>query len=211
MEATRQLVYPPPRSPIYDRNSSLPLTHVSILRACRLKLSTMDPIVRDYAYIKSFVPFPSTNNSQAGAPPEPSRQRTVSNSSSSSSSGLGTRHPRPHGTSMSGRKQKQLSPVAEEFEDDHGRRRLTSTSSRVRSRASYRPKPRPASYIGQTGLTAENLTIAMMTIPPPPPRHRTKSTARRGPMSKTMSSFSKLRRSIRARLPTLRLSRVWRR
>jgi hypothetical protein len=168
------------------------------------------PIVRDFAFITSSVPFPTTTNNQAGAPPEHHRQRTGSNSSSSSSIRSSPRQQRPRDTSMSGRAQKQLSPVAEEFEGDHGRRRLTSTSSRVRSRAAYRPKHRPTSYVGQSGLTAEDLTIAMMTITPPP-RHHTKPTARRGAMSKTKSRFHNLRQSIRARLPKIRFGRVWRR
>ena len=178
-------------------------------------LSTMvkPPIVRDFAFIKSSVPFPSTTtaNNQTGVLPEPHRPRTSSNSSSSSSSGLSSRQQRTRGTSMSGRTQKQLSPVAEEFEGDQGRRRSTSTARRVRSRsrASHHHKPRPTSYVGQTGLTAEDLTIAMIAITPP--RHHSKATARRGPMSKTKSRFHDLRQSIRARLPIIRLSRVWKR
>lgn len=199
---------PSPKAPC------LLLPRASILRSCQLELRIMvnEPIVRDFAFIKSSVPFPATNHSQTGTPPEHNRQRTGSNSSSSSSPGVAHHQSHARGTSMSGRTQKQLSPVAEEFEGEPGRRRLTSTSPRIRSRASHRTKPRPTSFIGQTGIMAEDLTIAMMSIiPPSPPRHHRKATERRGAMSKTRSSLHNLRLSIRARLPTVRLGRVLKR
>jgi hypothetical protein len=167
------------------------------------------PIVRDFAFIKSSVPFPTTNNNQVEAPQDHHRQRTGSNSSSvSSSSGFGSHQLRSPTTSMSGRAQKQLSPVAEESEDDPTRMQRTS-GPRVGSRTSRRP--RPASYIGQTGLIAEDITIAMMSMMPPPTRHRTKATARQRSMSRTKSRFRNLRQSIRIRLPIMRLVCVWRR
>jgi len=166
------------------------------------------PIVRDFAFIKSSVPFPTTDNSQLEAPRDHRRQRTGSNSSSvSSSSGFGPHQLRSPTTSMSGRAQKQLSPVAEECEDDPSRMQWTS-GPRVGSRTSRRP--RPTSYIGQTGLIAEDITIAMMSMMPPT-RHQTKATTRQRTMSRTKSRFQNLRQSIRVRLPTMRLVRVWRR
>lgn len=162
------------------------------------------PIVRDFAFIKSSVPFPTTNNSQVEAPQD-RRQRTGSNSSSTStSSGFGPHQPRSPTASMSGRAQKQLSPVAEECEDDSNRTQRTS-GPRVGSRTSRRP--RSTSYIGHTGLIAEDITIAMMSIMPPPTRHQTKATAGQ----RTKSRFKNLRQSIRVRLPTMRSVRVWRR
>lgn len=167
------------------------------------------PIIRDFAFITSSVPFPTANNNQTGAPPELRRQRTGSNSSSSSSSGVGPHQLRSHTISMSGRTQKQLSPVVEECEDDSSRRRLTSGRRRVGSRASHRPRHRRTSYIGHTGIMAEDLTIAMISMMPPPPRHQTKPLTRRKSMSKTKSRLQRLRQSIRARLPTMRSVRVW--
>jgi len=161
------------------------------------------PIVRDFAFIKSSVPFPTANNSQVEAPQDHRRQRTGSNSSStSSSSGFGHQQLRSPTTSMSGRAQKQLSPVAEECEDDT---RWTS-GPRIGSRTSRRP--RPTSYIGQTGLIAEDITITMLSMMP---RHQTKATTRQRTMSRTKSRFQNLRQSIRVRLPTMRSVRVWKR
>lgn len=166
------------------------------------------PIVRDFAFIKSSVPFPTANNSQAEAPQDHHRQRAGSNSSStSSSSGFGPYQLRSPTTSMSGRTQKQLSPVAEECEDNSSRMRRTQ-GPRVGSRTSRRP--RPTSYIGQTGLVAEDITIAMMSMIPPT-RHQTKTTTRQRSMSRTKSRFQNLRQSIRVRLPTMRSVCVWKR
>jgi len=169
------------------------------------------PIVRDFAFIKSSVPFPAANDSQAGAPQDHHRQRTGSNSStsSSSSSGFGPYQLRPPTTSMSGRTQKPLSPVTEECEDDSNRMRLTSRP-RVGSRMSHRPKP--TSYVGQSGLLAEDITIAMMSIMPPHTHHKTKAPARRRSVNRTKSRFKNLCQSIRVlRLPTMRSVRVWKR
>lgn len=163
------------------------------------------PIVRDFAFIKSSVPFPTANNSQVEAPQDHRRQRTGSNSSStSSSSELGPQQLRSPTTSMSGRAQKQLSPVAEECEDD------TRWTSGPRAGSRTRRRPRPTSYIGPTGLIAEDITIAMMSIPPPT-RRQTKTTARQRTMSRTKSRFQNLRQSIRVRLPTMRSVCVWKR
>lgn len=162
------------------------------------------PIVRDFAVIKSTVPFPTTNNSQVGAPQDRRRQRTGSNSSTSSSE-LGSYPLRSPNTSMSGRAQKQLSPVVEECEDDPSRTRWT-TGPRVGSRTGHRP--RPTSYIGHTGLIAEDITVAMMSMMPPPARHQTKTPARQRTFSRARSRFQNLRQSIRVRLPTMR---VWKR
>lgn len=167
------------------------------------------PIVRDFAFTKSSVPFPAANNNQSVAPLEHHRQRTGSNSSSSSSIGSSLQS-RPPTTSMSGRTRKQLSPVVEECEDSPSRRRLASRQ-RAASRASHRPKYRPTSYVGHTGIFAEDLTIAMMSIRPPPPRHQHNTTTRQRPMSKTKSRFQSLRQSIRVRLPTIRSVCLWRR
>ncbi|KAF9645228.1 hypothetical protein BDM02DRAFT_606728 [Thelephora ganbajun] len=166
------------------------------------------PIVRDFAFIKSSVPFPTASNSQAGAPPDHHRQRTGSSSSTSSSSGFGPYQLRSPTPSMSGRKQKQLSPVVEECEDDLSRLMWTS-GPRVGSRAGRHP--RPTTYIGQTGLIAEDLTIAMMSVMPPPTRHESKATTRQRTTSKTKSRFQNFRQSIRVRLPTMRSVRVWKR
>ena len=167
------------------------------------------PIVRDFAFIKSSVPFPTANNSQVGPPQDHHRQRTGSNSSTSSSSGFGPYQLRSPTTSMSGRPQKQLSPVAEECEDDPNRAKWSS-GPKVRSRAGHRS--RQTSFVGQTGLFAEDITIAMMSImPPPTPHHKTKATARQRTMSKTKSRFQNFRQSIRIRLPTIRSVRVWKR
>lgn len=167
------------------------------------------PIVRDFAFIKSSVPFPTANNSQAGALKDHHRQRTGSNcSASSSSSGFGPSHPRSPTTSMSGRPQKQLSPVAEECEDDLNRKRWIS-GPKVGSRTSHRP--RPVSYVGQSGLLAEEITIAMMSMMPPPTRHQTKATARKRTTNRTKSRFQNLRQLIRLRLPIMRSVRVWKR
>ena len=166
------------------------------------------PLARDFAVIKSSVPFPTSNNSQVGAPQDHRRQRTGSNSSSTStSSGFGPYQPRSPTTSMSGRPQKQLSPVVEECEDDHSRTRWTSGS-----RAGYRPshRPRSTAYVGQTGLVAEDITLAMISMMPPT-RHHTKATPRQRTMGRTKLRFQNLRQSIRVRLPTLRFVRVWRR
>jgi len=169
------------------------------------------PIVRDFAFIKSSVPFPTANNGQVGIPQDHRRQRTGSNSStsSSSSSGFGPYQLRPPTTSMSGRTQKQLSPVTEECEDDPSRMRLIS-GPRVGSRTGRRAKR--TSYVGQTGLLAEDITIAMMSIMPPPTHHKTKATARQRSTNRTKSRFQNLRQSIRVlRLPTVRWVRVWKR
>jgi hypothetical protein len=167
------------------------------------------PIVRDFAFVKSSVPFPAANNTQSVAPPEHHRQRTRSNSSTSSSSGV-IPQPRPPTTSMSGRTRKQLSPVVEECEDSPSRRRLPSRQ-RVGSRAGHRHKSRPASYVGHTGIVAEDLTIAMMSMIPPPPRNQNRATARQRPTNKTKSRFQSLRQSIRARLPNICVwKRSWR-
>lgn len=168
------------------------------------------PVARDFAFVKSSVPFPSSNNNQAGAPQDHRRQRTGSNSSStsaSSSSGFGPSQFRSPTTSMSGRPQKQLSPVVEESEDDHSRGRWASGS-----RAGYRTSrlPRSTSYVGQTGLTAEDITIAMISMMPPT-RHQTKPTSKQRTTGKTKSRFKNFRQSIRVRLPTMRFVRVWRR
>ena len=164
------------------------------------------PVVRDFAVIKSTVPFPTTNNSQSGAPQDRRRQRTGSNSSStSSSSEFGPYQLRSPTTSMS---QKQLSPVVEECEDDPSRIRRTP-GPRVGSRTAHRP--RPTSFIGQTGLIAEDITIAMMSMMPPPTRHQTKVSTRQRTMSRAKSRFKNFRQSIRVRLPTMRSVRVWRR
>ena len=166
---------------------------------------TQHPIVRDFAF-KSSVPFPTANNNQAEAPKDHRRQRTGSNSStSSSSSGFGPFQLRSPTTSMSGRPQKQLSPVAEECEDDLGRIRWGS-GPKVGSRTAHRP--RPTSHVGQSGLFAEDITIAMMSIMPPSTRHKAKATTRQKTMSRTKSRFHNLRQSIRVRLPTMR---VWKR
>ena len=165
------------------------------------------PIVRDFAFSKSSVPFPTANKTRVEAPPERHRQRTGSNSSTSSS-GSSSHHLRHPTTSMSTRTQKQLSPVAEECEDGlHYRRR--ASGQRVGSRVSHRPKPRPTSYVGQTGIVAEDLTIAMMSMVPPPARHQTR--ARRRSITKKKSRFQLFRQSIRARLPTVRSVLVWKR
>lgn len=165
------------------------------------------PIVRDFAFIKSSVPFPTTSNSQAEAPQDRRHQRTGSNSSStSSSSGFGPYQLRSPTTSMAGRTQKQLSPVAEECEDNPSRMRRTP-GPRVGSRTS---RPRPTSYIGHTGLVAEDITIAMMSMIPPT-RHQTKATTRQRSMNRTKSRFQNLRQSIRVRLPTMRSVCVWKR
>jgi hypothetical protein len=189
------------------------LPHASILRTCQPELSTMDqrPIIWDFTPVKSSVPFPTANNSQTGTPPEHHRQRTGSKSSSSSSSGIGPYQIRAPTTSMSRRPHKQLSPVVEECEDSPSRRRFGS-SQRVGSRVGHRPRPRATSYVGQTGLIAEDLTIAIMSVmPPSPPRHQTKGPIRQSSMSKTKSRFQNFRQSIRVRLPTIRSVRVWRR
>lgn len=164
------------------------------------------PLARDVAVMESSVPFPTSNNSQVGAPQDHRRQRTGSNSSSTStstSSGFGPYQPRSPTTSMSGRPQKQLSPVVEECEDDHSRTRWTSGS-----RAGYRPSHRRKStaYVGQTGLVAEDITLAMISMMPPT-RDHTKATPRR----RTKLRLQNLCQSIRVRLPTLRFVRVWRR
>jgi len=167
------------------------------------------PTVRDSAIIKSTVPFPTANHSQVGAPQDRRRQRTGSNSSStSSSSDFGPYQLRSATTSMSGRAQKQLSPVVEECEDDPSRARWTS-GPRVGSRTGHRP--RQTSYIGQTGLIAEDITIAMMSMMPPPTRHQTKATPRQRTMTRAKLRFKNFRQSIRVRLPTMRSVRVWRR
>jgi len=164
------------------------------------------PIVRDFAFIKSSVPFPTANHNQVAPPKDHRRQRTGSNSStSSSSSGFGPYQIRSPTTSMSGRPQKQLSPVAEECEDDISRMRWSS-GPRVGSRTSRRP--RPTSYVGQSGLFAEDLTIAMMSIIPPPIRHQKKATMRQRAVTRTKSRLRNLGQSIRVRLPTMR---VWKR
>ena len=166
------------------------------------------PIVRDFAFIKSSVPFPTVKNSQVRAPQDRQRQRTGSNcSTSSSSSGLGPYQLRAPTTSMSGRTQKQLSPVAEECEDDPNRKRRIA-GPKVGSRTNHRP--RPTSYVGQTGLLAEEITIAMMMMPPPT-RHQPRATAMQRTTSRTKSRFQNLRQSIRLRLPAMRLVRVWKR
>jgi len=173
---------------------------------------TQPPIARDFAFIKSSVPFPTANNNQVATPRDRRRrQRTGSNSSTSStssSSGFGPYQLRSPTTSMSGRPQKQLSPVAEECEDDPNRMRWSS-GRRVGSRTAHRP--RSASYVGQTGLIAEDITIAMMSMMPPPTQHKTKATTRQRTMSRTKSRFQNLRQSIRVRLPTMRSVRVWKR
>lgn len=166
------------------------------------------PIVRDFAFVKSSVPFPSTNTGQAGAPQDNHRRRTGSNSSTSSSSGFGPYQVRTPTTSMSGRVQKQLSPVAEESEDDPGRTRWTP-SPKAGSKTGHRP--RQTSFIGQTGLIAEDITVAMMSMIPPPARHQTKATTTQRPASRTKSRFQNLRQSIRVRLPSMRSVRVWKR
>ena len=163
------------------------------------------PTVRDAPLIKSSVPFPTANSNQPGAPPEHHRRRTRSNSSSSSSSGFVPHQSRPPAISMSRQTYKQLSPVVEECED------VSSRNSRVGSRSGYRPRPRPTSYVGQTGLIAEDLTIAMMSIIPPPPRRETRAPTRQSSISRTKSRFQNLRQSIRVRLPTMRSVRVWKR
>ena len=201
-----------PRPPVLPYSKSLLtslvflLPHVSTLRTCQPELSIMaqSPIVRDFAFIKSSIPFPTTNNSQVRAPQDSLRQRTGSNSSStSSSSGFGPYQLRSPTTSMSGRAQKQLSPVAEEGEDVPGRMEWNS-GPRTGSRAGRRPGP--ASYVGQTGLIAEDITIAMMSMMPPPTPRQTKATARR-----SKSPFKNLLQSIRLRLPTMRSVCVWKR
>lgn len=172
-------------------------------------MTTQPPIVRDFAFIKSSVPFPTANNNQVGPSKDHHRQRTASNSStSSSSSGFGPYQLRSPTNSMSGRPQKQLSPVAEECEDDLNRKRWPS-GPKVGSRTSHRP--RPTSHVGQTGLHAEDITIAMMSMMPPSTRHQAKTTARQRTMSRTKSRFQNLRQSIRLHLPTMRSMRVWRR
>ena len=168
------------------------------------------PVARDFAFVKSSVPFPTSNNSQVGTPQDHRRQRTGSNSSSTSTSssiGLGPYQFRSPTTSMSGRPQKQLSPVVEECEDDHSRTRWASGS-----RAGYRTSrlPRSTAYVGQTGLTAEDITLAMISMMPPT-RHQTKPTSKQRSISRTRSRFQNLRQSIRVRLPTMRFVRVWRR
>jgi len=168
------------------------------------------PIVRDFAFIKSSVPFPTANNNQVAPVKDHHRQRTGSNSStSSSSSGFGPYQIRSPTTSMSGRPQKQLSPVVEECEDDISRTRWPS-GPKVGSRTSRRPRP-TSSYVGQSGLFAEDITIAMMSIIPPTIRHQKKATMRQRAMSRTKSRFRNLRHSIRVRLPTIRLMRAWKR
>ena len=209
MESAHHLTTP--GCPLRQKFLTLPCPTPPSCEPVNYSIMVKPPIVRDFAFIKSSVPFPIASPNQTRAPPEHHRQRTASNSSSSSSSS-GSHQQRPRGTSMSRRTQKQLSPVAEEFEGDSGRRRLTSTNPRVRSRPSHRSKTRPASYVGQGGLTAEDLTIAVMSITPrTPPRHHTKATTRRGAVNKTKSRFHNLRLSIRARLSTVRLGRVWKR
>lgn len=165
------------------------------------------PIVRDFAFIKSSVPFPTANNSQVEPSQDHHRQRKGSNSStSSSSSGFGPYPLRSPTTSMSGRTQKQLSPVVEESEDDISRTRWAS-GPRVGSKSSHRP--RPTSHVGRTGMFAEDLTIAMMSITPPHIRHKPKITARQRTINRTKSRFRNFRQSIRVRLPSMRLMRVW--
>lgn len=169
------------------------------------------PIVRDFAFIKSSVPFPSGDNNQEGAPHEHHRQRTGSNSSSSSSSALGPHQSRPPATSMSGRTQKQLSPVAEECEDSPSRQRLTS-GRRAGSRVGRRPRRRTTSRVGPTNITAERLTVEMLSMTPrSPPRkqtQQTKAATRQKSTGKTRSRFQNFRQSIRKRLPTI--GSVWR-
>ena len=168
------------------------------------------PIVRDFAFIKSSVPFPSAIKNQVTPPKDHHRQRTGSNSStSSSSSGFGPYQIRSPTTSMSERPQKQLSPVVEESEDDISRMRWPS-GPRVGSRTGRRPRP-TSSYVGQSGLFAEDITIAMMSIIPPPIRHQRKATIRQRAMNRTKSRFRNLRQSIRLRLPTMQSMRVWKR
>jgi len=171
------------------------------------------PIVRDFAFIKSSVPFPAAKNNQVAPVKDHHRQRTGSNfstsSTSSSSSGFGPYQTRSPTTSMSERPQKQLSPVVEECEDDAGRTKWAS-GPRAGSRTSRRPRP-TSSYVGQSGLFAEDITIAMMSITPPTIRHHKKATMRQRAVNRTKSRFRKLRQSIRVRLPTMRSMRVWRR
>ena len=171
------------------------------------------PIVRDFAFIKSSVPFPTASNNQVAPIKDHHRQRTGSNSSTSSSfSGFGPYQIRSPTTSMSERPQKQLSPVVEECEDDVSRTRWTS-GPRVGSRTSRRPRP-TSSYVGPSGLFAEDITIAMMSIIPPTIRHQKKATIRQRAVSRTKSRFRNLRQSIRVRLPTMRSMRsmrVWKR
>lgn len=170
---------------------------------------TQPPIIRDFAFVESSVPFPTADNGQAEVPQNHHRQRTASNSSTSSlSSGFGPFQLRSPTTSMSGRAQKPLSPVVEECEDDVSRTKL-KPGPRVGYRTTHRP--RPASYVGQTGLFAEDLTIAMMSMIPPPTSHPTKAVKRKRSMSRTRSRFQNLRQSIRVRLPTMRSMRVWKR
>lgn len=192
--------------------SSLPL-HAFVLLAYRPDLCTMDqpPIVRDFAFIKSSVPFPSAGNNQPGAPPEHQRQRSGSNSSSSSSSGPAPRQVQPPTTPMPGRAQKQLSPVAEECEDSPNRQRMAS-GQRVGSRVGRRPRRRTTSYVAQTNITAEEITVAMMSIMPPPPRQQTRAGTKQKSTGKAKSRLRSFHQSIRARLPTMRsVCGAWRR
>lgn len=157
-----------------------------------------DPIVRDFAFIKSSVPFPADDD-RAGAPSRYHRQRTGSNSSSSSSSGMGSSKPGLRNAPASVRTQKPLSPVAEEPDGNHSRRRLTSTSPdpRVRSRVA---NPSSAHRPGRNSLPAELFTAIILSIPP----RETKDTESQRSTSRAKSHFQRIRLSIRARLPRLR-------
>jgi hypothetical protein len=117
------------------------------------------------------VPFPSN---LAGLYVQPSRRinrrsSTSSSTSTSRSSGYGPYHLRSPAQSLTGKSAKRLSlsPVAEEWE--HGFHHTRSVPSRR-----YTAQARQQSTIGrgQSGLLAEEITMAMMMIPP---AHNTKS------------------------------------